>query len=250
MDLHLSRYERRLWSAPNRLVVRGDFTEALVSRDLYEQRYGIPPAEVPARATLERLMAAAALAAISLAERESWGWSVTLPGVAEGFFCGVEPEGMICGRVREAERDEAIAVLQRQKGDAPLFQSSFVPPSTDPVAAVTAYFDQVEQLPTRLAVRGKGYGALVQALPGGSLDELTALDDEQLFAAIDAADAAGELERLDEVVLFYDCRCNDEMIAKMMDGMSEKQRAYLWENETELTIECPRCGREYRVQRG
>ena len=249
MDLHLARYERHLWRAPNRLVVRGDFSEALVSRDLYEQRFGIPPVEVPARTILERLMAAAGLAAVSLAERESWGWSVTLPGVAEGFFCGVEPEGMICGRVREAERSEAIAVLQRQKGDAPLFQSSFVPPSAEPVAAVAAYFDQVEQLPTRLAVRGRGPGVLVQALPGGALDELIPLDDEQLLVAIDDADTAGELERLDEVVLFYECRCNDELIAKMLDGMSEKQRSYLWESEDELTIECPRCGREYRARR-
>lgn len=248
-DLHLSRYERHLWRAPDLLVVRGDFSEALVSRDAYEARHGIAPTGGAPGQALERLMAAAGLAAVSLAERESWGWSITLPGADFGLFCGVEPEGLVCGRVREAERAAALGVLQRQHGNGPVFQSNFEPRGPDPVSAVTTYFDQVEQRATRLALRGASEGVLVQALPGGAFESVSGLDDAALFAAVAAAIDGGATKLLDEVVLFYECRCDDGMIDKMLASLSDKQRAYLWEDQTALSIECPRCGRDFQVAR-
>ena len=49
-------------------------------------------------AELNLMFAAAGLVAVSLPERESWGWSLSLQGSSAGLFCAIEPEGMISGR--------------------------------------------------------------------------------------------------------------------------------------------------------
>ena len=245
--LHVSIFTRHIWREPVLLVVRGNFAEVLTCRDLYHQRHNIPPADSEGR--LEQLMAAAGLAAVSLADRESWGWSLTLEGSAAGMFCGVEPEGMVCGLQREAPGDRVAGALQRQKGDGPLVQSAFEPRGDCPVAAVEQYFGVVEQIPTRLVVSGDWECALVQTLPGGDLATVQGLDDAQLLQQLQDSADAGELGEAGEVVLFYDCRCDDEMILQMITSLPAPQRAELWGEDPQIEVVCPRCGRTYAVQR-
>jgi redox-regulated HSP33 family molecular chaperone len=248
-ELHLGKYRRYLWQDANLLVVIGDFPEVLVSKQLYQERHQIPVAEGAAVVLLERIMATAALIAVSLAERESWGWTITLPGSPYGVFCGVEPEGMVCARVRPTDPNKTSAFVQRQKGKGPVTQSHYEPTSDDVAATMAAYFDQVQQQWTRIAVDDQGSGVLVQALPDASIDEAAALDDDELIARCRSMAGAGELDELDEVVIFYECRCHDEMILDMITSLPTDQREDLWGNEAALEIECPRCGRKYVLNR-
>lgn len=243
-------FTRYTWQAHDLLVVRGNFAEVLTCRDLYNQRHHIaaPPPEAGGIA-LDRLMAAAGLAAVSLVDRESWGWSFTLPGSAYGLFCAVEPEGMVTGTLREAPPHRVAGALQRQKRKGPMVQSAFEPEGDCTVAAVEQYFTVVDQLPTRLAVTDAWDVALVQVLPGGDLAVVEGLEDAALVERLDRAQEAGELALTDEVVLFYECRCEDEMILSMLTSLPADQRADLWGDERELRVECPRCMREYVVQR-
>ena len=242
-------FTRYTWQAHDLLVVRGNFAEVLTCRDLYNHRHQIEAREAGVRNALDRLMAAAGLAAVSLVDRESWGWSLTLEGSEEGLFCGVEPEGMVCGHVHEAPQDRIAGALQRQKAKGPLVQSAFEPTGRCPVAAVEQYFNTVDQLPTRLAVTEAWDVVLAQILPGGDLSPVQELGDAELVARLDHAEQQGELKVSDEVVLFYECRCDDGMILKMITSLPRDQRAELWGEEPELRVECPRCGRIYVVQR-
>lgn len=247
--LHLSHYQRYTWQGPELLVVRGNFAEALTCRDLYNSHHKIPPAGEGAQQR-DRMMAAAGLAAVALTERESWGWSLTLEGTELGLFCGVEPEGMICSVIRRASSDRAAVVLQRQKGNGPMVQSNFEPRSRGAVATVQEYFCQVEQIPTRVAVTAAWDATLVQPLPGGDLGVVADLEGDELVRRVDQAEADGQLKQAVEVLLFYDCRCDDEMMLRMLTTLPAQARADLWGDEPELRIECPRCGRDYTIQRG
>jgi hypothetical protein len=239
---------RHLWEERGLLVVRGDLGLLLDGKRAYDARHGIP-ADAASDRDLARLLAAAALAAVSLAERESWGWTMTRPGAGFGLFCAAEPEGMLCGTARAAAPDRAVAYLQRKKGDGPLVESRFDPVDGDPAASVQRYFERVEQIPTRLAIAADGRGALVQTLPGGALAELAAADDAQLLGELAAAAEDGRARHLEDVVVFYECRCDDRVIADMIAALPEPTRRELWGAESEIAVACPRCGREFAIAR-
>jgi hypothetical protein len=249
-ELHLSHYRRLLWREHDLLVVRGGLAEARISRDLYVARHGIPLATGLAAAELDRALAGAALCGVALVDRESWGWSITLPGRDFGLFVGLEAEGMLCGRVGPAERDRALVVLQRQKAGGPLVQSTYEPSGADPVAGIEEYYRLVEQVPTRVAVTDGWEGVLIQALPGGDLAPVAGLGADELVALIDGRAAAGALEPMHEVLVFYECRCNEELVRAMLSSLPASERAALFGAERELSVECPRCGREYAVPAG
>jgi hypothetical protein len=249
VKLHLGRYRRYLWQEPSLLVVVGEFPQLALGKKLYEERFGIEPATGTASGELEQIMGAAALAALSRTERASWGWTITLPGSGHGFFCGVEPEGMVCGRVRPASEEKAAVYLQRQQPEGLLIESHYEPLSSDPLRALSRYFEQVEQIPTRIVLDEGHSGVLVQELPGGDFSRVEGLPEDRLLELLRRMADQGELQHLHEAVLFYECRCDDEMILGMISSLSEAQRKEVWGSESSLTVECPRCGREYTILR-
>jgi hypothetical protein len=248
-DLLVAPYRRCLWEDAGLLVVAGDFARALLSRDAYNARHRISPPDPSNAATLDRALAATGLAALSLAERESWGWSMSFADESAGLFCAVEPEGMICGRVLDSEPAGRLIALQRQKPGEPIVESRFEPVGGDSVRAVELYFEMSVQTPTRIAVDAAGPGALVQIIPGGDFARVDTIDDGALLSLVEQLSAEGALKVLDEVLLFYECRCNDQMVIEMMCALPDEQQREIWADSSELEIECPRCGREFVVTR-
>ena len=247
--LHLGKYFRYIWEERDLLVVVGDFSEVAISRRLYDERYKIAPIAREADDQLSRLMGAAALAAVSLADRESWGWTLTTAGSELGFFVGVEPEGMICGRVSPSDPEKTAAYVQRQKGEAPLTQSLFDPTGAEPYLAVTQYFAQSVQTETRIVLDDRASGVLVQALPGGDFGAIEDVPDDELMKKIQGMVDEEGFKPVGEVLIFYECRCDDEMVLNMLTSLPEAQRKAVWGDERSLSIECPRCGRGYEVER-
>ena len=244
--LHVGYYRKYLMHPENLLVITGDFGPVRESRRMYEQRHGITPTPDD---RLDRLMGACALAAASLADRESWGWTVTLPGMDTGWFCGTEPEGPVCGRRSPAPPDAARAVVQRQQTGGPLTQSHFTPPDGRPEKAVEAYFLQVVQTVTRIELDEDASGILVQALPGGLVEPLLECPKETFLKDIRRRIADEQWKPLREFLVFYECRCDNAMIDRMLDTLTPEQREDLWGGSDTLTIECPRCGRGYTLRR-
>jgi hypothetical protein len=246
---NLAKYKRYLIEDTNLLVVRGSIAPVITGMGDYNSRHGIAPSPEDLRALIQELLAATALSAVSLAARESWGWSLTFKGMNIGFFIGVEPEGMICLRILEAETEKASAMVQRQKAGLPMTQSHITPQTRSPRETVEQYFSEVDQTRTRLEIREDGDGILVHALPGGNFDAVKDISSDQLFMHLDNAIGAGGVKALDEVLLFYECRCSDDVIIRMIENMAERDRKDLFGDLKHVEIECPRCGRKYTMAR-
>jgi len=99
----------------------------------------------------------------------------------------------------------------------------------------------------RMEVKEDGEGILVHALPGGNFDAVRELDAHRLFSYVDSALDAGRVKELGEVLLFYECRCTDAMISRIIDNMEEADRRDMFGDLPHVEIECPRCGRKYTV---
>ena len=245
-ELHLAKYRKYMDEVRNVLVIFGNIEEVLVSQYLYEQRHGLSS---DATSDIQhRLMNACALAATSLSDRESWGWTLTLPGADEGYFVGVEPEGMLCIQKKPADPELKKVYLQRQKNDEKLMQSHFEPASDCPVKTVTQYFNEVVQTKTRIVVRDKD-GILIQALPDADFEGIDGMGDDDLFRLYTEKLAREELKPLQEFLIFYECRCDEKMIFSMVDNLPKHQKDELFANQTAISIECPRCGRSYTATR-
>lgn len=246
---NLARYKRYLIQNSHLLAVQGNIVPVITGMHAYNSRHGIPSPPQQWNALIRELLAATALCAVSLAQRESWGWSLSFKGMDAGFFVGVEPEGMMCLRIREAETGKASVMVQRQKAGLPMTQSHISPKTGSPRDMVEQYFAEVDQTRTRLEVKGDGDGVLIHALPGGDFDAVRNLGPQDLFDYLGAAVGEGRAKEIGEVLLFYECRCSDEMIGRMVDNMKVEDQRDLFGDLQHVEIECPRCGRKYIVAR-
>jgi hypothetical protein len=246
-NIHLAHYFRYHWERPDLIVVTGEAEEIWNGYNAYRRRYEIPEACPEGTTMLKRLFAAAGLAAVSLAEAEWWGWSVTFPHSSTGLFCGVEPEGMVCGTVHESDPSKNIVVVQRQGKKTPMTQSHFSLITQDPVEAVERYFEESEQTLIRIAVDNQGRGALLRPMPGGNFDDISGLSDAALIDLCFGLAADGAIKRLDEFLLFYECPCDQQQISNILRTMPESQLEALWGDLESLEVFCPRCGRRYII---
>lgn len=246
---NVAEYKRYLMDEEGLLVVRGSVEPVLSGMRVYNSRYKIVPPPAILEPVVSDLLSAAALSALSLADRESWGWSLTFKGMQTGFFVGLEPEGMMCLRILPAESDKASVLVQRQKAGFPMTQSHLEPRSESPFSVVEQYFYEVVQTATRLATGADGEGMLVQTLPGGTFGTVVDLEPEDLFNLVDRAIEEGTAKAAGEVLLFYECRCSEEMISGLIGKMKKADREDLFGELPRINVECPRCGREYTVTR-
>ncbi len=248
-QMNLAHYFRYLWEEPGLMVIIGNSEEIIKGHNAYNAHYKISQTEKNNTEKLNLMFAAAGLVAVSLPERESWGWSLSLPGLTTGLFCAIEPEGMISGRIIETEKDKNTAVVQRQKPGSKMTQSNFSLKNSNPVKAVEQYFEESEQNLVRIAVNQQGDGVLIHALPGGNFERTKSLSDDALISLCIRMSQNDEINKLEEVLLFYECRCTDEMILNMITSLPEKQRKDLWVGQEKLEIECPRCSRKFALHK-
>ncbi len=248
-NMHLAHYYRYHWEEPDLIVVTGEATQIWEGYHAYCKRYGIQLPEKDKTEMLMRMFAAAGLAAVSLPEPEYWGWSLTFPGLSTGLFCGVEPNGMICGSVRKSDPTRNLVAVQRQAKDSPATQSHFSLFTHDPIEAVERYFAESEQTLIRIAVDDKGKGALLRPLPNGRFDEIDGLTDSELISRCFSLAEEGKITLLEEMLLFYECPCDMQMITKMIRSIPEEEQKELWGNLNQLEVSCPRCSRKYLVER-
>jgi len=249
-DNRIAHFKRYLWAEPQLTVVVGS-GEALERGWMdYVQEHSVDEDAPEAAPQIPRLIVGAALALVSSPTRESWGWTLTLKDEPYGFFCGAEPEGMLCASTRKADAANAAMSLQRQvTPQSILRQSNYTPQQSDPLSAIEDYFRFAEQIVTRMGCDARGRAALFQSLPGGDFSQIRPLSEDELVELAWSLESAGALKRLDEMILFYACRCNDEAILNMLTSLPDESRKELWGDEKKLKIDCPRCSRTYVVER-
>ena len=285
MDKPLALYRRYFWEKKNiTFVYTASVDKLFASRDAYNTACGIQAAEsADQRRDLEVLMLCASLAAESQMTRDTWGWTVRLPFKAYGLFCGIETDGSLCCRTTNlpaAARDDVVGAIavQRVENNAPVRQTMLIPRDTDIRLIVEQYFDESEQLPARVAL-SETEGLLALSMPQAAWNEVEKLSEKELLdkfhklltegevheekQVYDEADVAarvkaqyeklksgsalshGDLKCTHEAVFFYDCRCSEEQMTRMITSLPQAQQKELWKGTNELSIECPRCGRTH-----
>ncbi|NLA75971.1 MAG: Hsp33 family molecular chaperone HslO [Deltaproteobacteria bacterium] len=249
INMHLAHYYRYHWERADLIVVTGDAAQIWKGFTAYCRRYKIPVPEAEKKTMLFRMFAAAGLAAVSLPEAEYWGWSVTFSGLNTGIFCGVEPNGMMCGTLLKSNPERNLVAVQRQAINAPATQSRFSLFTHDPVEAVEHYFAESEQTLIRIAVDDTGKGVLLRPLPGGRFDEIEGLTDSELISRCYGMANKGKITLLHEMLFFYECPCSIQIIDKMIKSLPEDQQKTLWRDLDHLEVLCPRCSRKYLINR-
>ena len=136
--------------------------------------------------------------------------------------------------------------------------------------SLQVYFENSEQLPTRLWLHADAHGAsgmLLQKLPGGSSSptaDAAVIEDAWRRVQLVAATLTGEelrtlgdeeiLHRLfneDDVRLFeaspvyFRCRCSRERVAGMLQGLGESETRSVLEERGEVEVRCDFCNRAY-----
>ena len=179
--------------------------------------------------------------------------------------------------------------IQRVSTGAPVRQTSLIPRDTSSLYLVEQYFDESEQLPARIAIGdGEAVMALsmpnakwdeVASLSQADLLALyhkVAAEFEEAeresqtvgdgaegqseaapritaqFAAAKGPKTGvlyGDLKLMHEAVFYYGCRCDVEQMRQMVSSLPKSQQDELWHGVDHLDIECPRCGRNYRIER-
>ena len=239
--------------------------------------------------TAKEIIISAALAAETQMIREMWGWTLRLPFKDWGVFCGVEADGSICCRMTrlkpEAAKDVLGAVaVQRVTDGGPVRQSMLIPRDTTVRLIVEQYFDESEQLPARLALH-ENEALLALSMPDAHWNEIASLaeadllkrfhellQDQNIHEEKNVEDEAektvaqrvraqyeqlhsgtalshGDLKCTHEAVFFYDCRCNEEQMKKVISTLSQAHQDELWKDTDHLEIECPRCGRKHIIKK-
>lgn len=249
---NLAHFYRYIWEEPNVLVVFGEGEEIIKGYEAYNARYGIEPEpDEAACLNLKRLFIGISLANIALAERESWGFSITPQGSRLGYFVASEAEGMVTGIVQPAQRSKNLAVVQRQKPGEDPTTSTYEPTDTNIVDGLANYFDRSDQVKTRLAVDGDYTGALFRLMPKGDFSAIEGLSDTEVIGlAKELVETKKEqLKPVGEVLAFYLCRCDESMIRDMLSKLSQEQQEEIWGDEASIEVQCPRCGRKYELNR-
>ena len=136
--------------------------------------------------------------------------------------------------------------------------------------SLQVYFENSEQLPTRLWLHADGQGAsgmLLQKLPdaestvssnsaaiddawrrvqllGDTLtpDELRTLEDAEILQRLFNED---DVRLFDPVPVYFRCRCSRDRVAGMLQGLGEAEARSVLEERGEVEVRCDFCNRAY-----
>lgn len=292
MDRPLALLSRYFWEDKNISWIYTNQLDRLISsRSSYYEHYHQPLAALDPKPQREvdDLLFSAVLASESQVDKDMWGWTIRIPMKPWGLFCGVEPEGAVCGRfsmlAREAEEDPVGSfAVQRVIAGSPVRQTSLIPRDISTKYLVEQYFDESEQVPARIAIIGNeavmalsspdAAWNLVEKLKepellalfhelkqetdsqptyqnDASLSE-TAQKIKQQFAAVKGrivGSMHGQLKFMHEAVYYYGCRCSQDQMRQMIDHLPQSHQDELWQDSNTMEIECPRCGIKHTICR-
>ena len=189
MDRPLALFYRYFWESKNISWIYTDqIDRLLLSRQAYYGQYGqLPPSlEAKPQREIDDLLVSAALASESQVDKDMWGWTIRIPMKPWGLFCGVDPEGSVCGHFSmlapEAAEDPVGAfVVQRVLAGSPVRQTSLIPRDVLARYLVEQYFDESEQVPARIAIIGNE-AVMALSSPDADWQSVESLKEPELLA--------------------------------------------------------------------
>lgn len=175
-----------------------------------------------------------------------------------------DPDALLAAReFSEITRGGVLTMTVEPSRNGRMWQG-IVPLEGESMAeAISGYFDQSEQLPTRvlLAVdEGRAAGLLVQRLPGTAEDPdgwnrvcrlLDTLGDNELLAT-DSETLLHRLFHAETRRLFparplrFHCPCSRERVARVLRGLGSEELDEIVESRGEVEVSCEFCNEQYR----
>lgn len=201
----------------------------------------------------ENLKALIACFAIHLSVRppdEAHAWTLHLHAQSPYslFVTGSAGNSFLVGHVlseniRHTDVNTLHTQITREHGEPS--RSSVQCESSDIVRIVEHYYSQSEQLPIRIALsKDSDTAVAIAAMPGY---------DEEWFAALDLA-CLPELpeekkKRIKTCQFKFACDCSPEKLLPFLRAIGDEELAELYGEDTELTVQCPRCGKYFLIPR-
>jgi molecular chaperone Hsp33 len=169
------------------------------------------------------------------------------------------------GRISDLVGNGNLTVTLEAEEGGQRYQG-IVPISGERLAAsLQLYFENSEQLPTRLWLHADATGAsgmLLQKLPeaGGSLDiedawrrvqligdtltpeELSTLSDQEILHRLFNED---DVRLFEPSPVYFRCRCSRERVSGMLQGLGEKETRAVLAERGEVEVRCDFCNRAY-----
>jgi len=248
--------------------VRGGFVRLGASWRAIREKHDYP---APVARALGEAMAAVALLSTTIKFRGSLVMQLLGEGVIRSLVAQVTDRRTLRGVARFDDAADASTplvegarlVLTAESPGGERYQG-IVPVEAHGVAeALARYFEQSEQLPTRLwlaADEEVAAGLFLQRMPGDGDDAenwqrvvtlADTLGDEELLSL----DVETLLHRLfhEETVRLFDpepvsfrCDCSRERVGEMLKAMGEGELAQILDEMGEVEVACEFCGQQYR----
>ena len=159
-------------------------------------------------------------------------------GIARGFLVG----HVLTDNIRHADVHSIHAQLSNR---GKTFNSHVQCDSPNVPRMVSQFYDQSEGYPLRLLLSATSDTAIgLVALPEFDADWMAHVDLEEL-----AASTTIEKSLMRTCHFAFECDCSPAKLLPFFRSMSVDELEELYENDTELHITCPRCGRQFSIAR-
>ena len=231
----------------NVLMVRGSFPPIYTDYYLHLMQHGLRNPEL-LDTTLKEAMAMLTLHLVARPWNETIAWTVNIRAPRINLFTtGSSLHEQITGRcftenVRETDRN--LLYSQTTVPDREARRSSLEVGGTDPLDWIEKLYQRSEQRPGRAFRLPDETFVLLAAQPDY---------DEKWFQAVDTHDLV-RMEQVEESKLLetrrfrWNCGCTLQRILPAL-GSWREQLEELFQGESKVTIECPRCAAQFSITR-
>ena len=232
----------------NALLLRGQMTPIYTDYYLHLMQHGIRhPEELDSMMKDQLAMLTLHLVARPWAETVAWTTNLRAPRL-NLFVTGGSTQESVTGRiftedVREPDRNLFFAQTTAPSLPEPRTSTMEVE-GKDPVEWIQQYYSQSEQRPARAFRLEDEHFALVAAQPDCDLEWLEALDVD----AVKAIDEKEQTKLLETRKIKFNCGCTLERVLPALGGWKDRPDE-LFGDAREISIQCPRCGATYKVDR-
>jgi hypothetical protein len=159
-------------------------------------------------------------------------------GVAHGFLVG----HVLTDNIRDADTHSIHAQVSNR---GKTFNSHVLCDSSNVARMVTQFYERSEGYPLRLLLSETSDTAIgLVALPEYDAEWIQSVDLEEL-----AASKTVEKSLMRTCHFAFSCDCSPAKLLPFFRSMSVEALEELYENDTELKITCPRCGKQFGISR-
>lgn len=225
----------------------GDFEALFAAYHTHVQRWNLP-LDPFGTVLMHQALAGAALQLSFRVVDETTAWTLNVEKPAANVFVtGGGPTNTITGRyfVEDVESTgESRLFVQRSHPKRDTSRSVLTVEGVDLFDIFEDYFMRSEQLAVRFVELSSNEMAAVYALPGADPDWIRGLDGAAIRELRDEA-----REPIESRSFTFECGCDGDRVARALVGMFGEDPDELFQGDSLVEANCPRCGTLWGIDR-